>query len=450
MSSQRAGFLSSILMSTDRDSAYDYWVPDIGPAYGTSNLNPESVIIKAGYLVRNASISDGSLYVSADFNTSTSIEVIGAPADITKLFINGEEKAYPKTEIPLPALDLDLPNLSGLEWSYVDSLPEIKSDYDDSLWVVADHMNTTNPAGMPLLTPVSLYGSDYGFHVGALIYRGSFTSTGQESSLYISTRGGWAFASSVFLNGTPIGSFAGEMESEWNNATYDMPSLTAGSTYILTVIVDNMGLEEDTPGADDMKSPRGIIDYALTGSNSTGNAPISWKFTGNLGGEDYVDQIRGPLNEGGFFAERQGFTAANPPAEVLASGSPYTGLDTAGVNYYTANFSLALPCEKWDIPLSFVFKNSTTAKGYRALLYVNGWQFGRYVSNIGPQTRFPVPEGILNYKGTNWVGLMLWAYGKEGAKVEGFSLESGTPVLSGRSPVVLVESPGWSFRKGAY
>lgn len=407
-------------------------------------------MLKAGYLVRNASITNSSLYISADFNATTSIEVIGAHPGISNLFINGEEKTYPKAEVVLPALDLGLPDLSNLKWNYIDSLPEIKPEYDDSLWVLADHPNTTNPAAKPLLTPVSLYGSDYGFHVGALIYRGSFTSTSQENSLYISTRGGWAFASSVFLNDTLIGSFPGGMESEWSNATYSLPSLKGGSTYILTVLVDNMGLEEDTPGADDMKSPRGIIDYALTSSNSTGSTSISWKLTGNLGGEYYIDQTRGPLNEGGFFAERQGFTAPNPPIESFTAGSPYTGLDTAGVSYYTANFSLALPSEKWDIPLSFVFKNSTAARGYRVLLYVNGWQFGRYVANIGPQTHFPVPEGILNYKGSNWVGLVLWAYGPEGAKVEGFSLESGTPVLSGRSPVVLVESPGWTVREAAY
>ncbi|CAG8948755.1 hypothetical protein HYFRA_00001876 [Hymenoscyphus fraxineus] len=433
----------------DRNSAYDYWVPDIGPAYGTSYLNPESVIIKAGYLVRNASITEDCLYISADFNTSSSVEVIGAPSRISKLLINGEEQSYPKTEITLPALDLALPDLSGLDWSYVDSLPETKDGYDDSLWVIADHATTPNPVGMPLLTPVSLYGSDYGFHVGALVYRGSFTSTGLESSLYILTRGAWAFASSVFLNGTLIGSFPGEMESEWSNATYSIPALTSGSTYILTVVVDNMGLEEDTPGADDMKIPRGIIDYSLNCPNSTAT-PISWKLTGNLGGEDYIDQARGPLNEGGFFAERQGYTAPEPPLEVFTPGTPYTGFEGAGVVYYTANFSLALPSEAWDIPLSFVFSNTTDAIGYRALLYVNGWQFGRYVANIGPQTRFPVPEGILNYKGTNWVGLVLWAYGEEGAKLEGFTLEAGTPVLSGRSPVVLVDSPKWRLRDGAY
>ncbi len=30
---------------------------------------------------------------------------------------------------------------------------------------------------------------------------------------------------------------------------------------------------------------------------------------------------------------------------------------------------------------------------YRAQLWVNGYQFGKYVNHIGPQTKFPVPQG---------------------------------------------------------
>lgn len=58
-------------------------------------------------------------------------------------------------------------------------------------------------------------------------------------------------------------------------------------------------------------------------------------------------------------------------------------------------------------------------KAYRAQLFVNGYQYGKYVNHIGPQTSFPVPEGILNYRGTNWIGLSLWAHGEDGAKLDG-------------------------------
>jgi hypothetical protein len=57
-----------------------------------------------------------------------------------------------------------------------------------------------------------------------------------------------------------------------------------------------MGFEENgSAGTSDMKTPRGILDYSLSGHDKS---DISWKLTGNLGGEDYRDHTRGPLNEG--------------------------------------------------------------------------------------------------------------------------------------------------------
>ncbi|KAI1778918.1 hypothetical protein F4818DRAFT_437718 [Hypoxylon cercidicola] len=45
----------------------------------------------------------------------------------------------------------------------------------------------------------------------------------------------------------------------------------------------------------------------------------------------------------------------------------------------------------YDVPLSFAF--------------ANGYQFGKYVANLGPQTASPVPEGVLDQNGTNTVTL---------------------------------------------
>lgn len=105
----------------------------------------------------------------------------------------------------------------------------------------------------------------------------------------------------------------------------------------------------------------------------------------------------------------------------------------------------------WDIPLYFNFGNSTSPPpAYRAQLFVNGYQYGKYVSNIGPQTSYPVPEGILNYQGTNWLALSLWAQEYEGAKVESLELVHTTPVLTAFGPVDSVEQPQWKLRRGAY
>lgn len=76
--------------------------------------------------------------------------------------------------------------------------------------------------------------------------------------------------------------------------------------------------------------------------------------------------------------------------------------------------------------------------------------FNNQVNNIGPQTAFPVPEGILNYRGTNWIGLTLWALDSTGAKLESFQLVATAVIQSGYSEVTLSPMPAWEEREGAY
>jgi hypothetical protein len=357
---------------------------------------------------------------------------------------------------------VELPSLASQKWYSTDSLPEVQSSYNDAAWMSADMAKTCN-SHRDLTTPTSLYGSDYGFNTGSLLFRGHFTAAGNESSLSLQTQGGSAFGSSVWLDNTFIGSFVGFDAATIGNSTFKLPNLSAGSDHVLTVLIDHMGLDEDwVVGSETMKNPRGILNYDLSGRPQSA---ITWKIAGNLGGEDFLDKIRGPLNEGAMYAERQGYHLPNPPVtnpDWKQSGGPTEGIASAGVAWYVTNFDLNMP-EGYDIPLSIQFTNSSTtpastaeygtgstAPAYRVQLYVNGWQFGKYVHNIGPQTKFPVPEGIWNYHGTNWVAISLWALEKDGAKVEGVELVAGHPVLTGREKVQVVDSPAWSQRQGAY
>jgi hypothetical protein len=72
------------------------------------------------------------------------------------------------------------------------------------------------------------------------------------------------------------------------------------------------------------------------------------------------------------------------------------------------------------------------------------------VSNLGPKNEFPVPEGILNYNGTNWIAVSLWALEGAGTRMAKFALEIDKPVLSGyRKPALSPHTP-WKYRDGAY
>ena len=404
--------------------------------------------------MRTAYLKDSDLHITADFNATTPIEVIGAPESAENLYINNEKVSHNvdkngiwTSEVDYTPPEISLPSLKDLEWKYLDTLPEIQSSYDDSAWPNADKSTTSNTL-RPLDTPTSLYSSDYGFHAGYLVYRGSFVAQGNETSFFIRTQGGQAFGSSVWLNQTLLGSWTGLNKDSDNNSTYQLPHLEQGKTYVITVVVDNMGLDENgTVGEDEMKKPRGILDYLLSGREADA---ITWKLTGNHGGEDYHDKVRGPLNEGGLYAERHGFHQPEPPSADWKSSSPLDRLSEPGIGFYSAKLDLDIP-RGWDVPVYFNFGNSTaTTSPYRVQLYVNGYQYGKYVSNIGPQTSYPVPEGILNHRGTNWIAVSLWALESVGAKLENFELSHETPVKTGMKEVESSEQPKYEERQGAY
>ena len=45
------------------------------------------------------------------------------------------------------------------------------------------------------------------------------------------------------------------------------------------------------------------------------------------------------------------------------------------------------------------------------------YQYGKFVPHIGPQTRFPIPPGIVNNRGKNTLSLAIWAQTENGAKL---------------------------------
>lgn len=77
------------------------------------------------------------------------------------------------------------------------------------------------------------------------------------------------------------------------------------------------------------------------------------------------------------------------------------------------------------------------------------YNYGKYVSHIGPQTRFPIPPGIINPRGNNTLALSLWAQDDTyGAKLSSITLikygvyETGFEGGFGRDWSHL--QPGWN------
>ncbi|KAJ5413180.1 hypothetical protein N7465_005485 [Penicillium sp. CMV-2018d] len=448
-----------------RNEAYNYWVMELpvsSPIGNYSSPSKSLVVVKAGYLIRTADLINKQLRLTGDVNATTEIEVISTPATTLKgITFNGEVLHTSKTPngnlqgtVKYNPPKLDIPDLSNLKWKFIDSLPEIQASYDDSAWTPCIRSSTHNPRQLD--TPSSLYSMDYGYHTGSLLYRGHFNANGQESNVWLNVSGGVGFGHSVWLNNTFLGSWVGSSDNTSVVHNISLSSvLSQGSPYVISVLIDHMGQDEEAPGTDAIKFPGGILNYGISGHTQS---EVLWKLTGNLGGEQYQDLARGPLNEGGMYAERQGYHYPNPPSSKWDLSNPVTdGLSHAGVGFFVASFRLGIP-SGWDVPMSVVFNNSirnstkdnTRGNNYRCQLFVNGYQFGKYIHNLGPQTAFPIPEGILNHEGDNHIALTIWAQDKEGATLGKLELVPTSVIRSGYNRPQAAPQPLWTKRAQSY
>lgn len=375
-----------------RNEAYNLWVLELPSdnAFGNfTSMTQNHVLVGGGYLMRSAKIVGTKLELIGDINATTTIEVISAPTLVESISFNGLHSPISKTKIGSSTFTveynpprIEIPSISELEWKYVDSLPEVHLDFNDTLYTTLAQIESNNPRN--LSTPTSLYAMDYGYHTGSFIYRGHFIANGQETSAWFNTSGGDGYGHSIWLNQSFFGSWVGEASVQTNVHDVTFPrKLEQGKPYVLTILIDHMGYDEEAPGTDAIKFPRGILNFNISGHSQE---DITWKMTGNFGGEQYVDLTRGPLNEGSMYAERQGYHLPSPPDEEWKLANPVNdGIEKAGVGFFAASFDLNIPAG-WDVPMSFVFNtsNNSSVDGYsgtsnfRCQLYVNGYQFGKY------------------------------------------------------------------------
>lgn len=169
---------SQLILFADPITAATFWAPAIRDETSSTISGLENfwqfgtnttVLVGGPYLVRNATISQGTLELNGDLNASVPLTVY-APLSVLGVKWNG--KLVPTvglgtgilkgqlTESSSVKKGVSLPKLTG--WKYADSLPEVQSDFDDSDWIVANK-TTTNINVKPLFGDGRvLYGCDYG------------------------------------------------------------------------------------------------------------------------------------------------------------------------------------------------------------------------------------------------------------------------------------------------
>lgn len=50
-------------------------------------------------------------------------------------------------------------------------------------------------------------------------------------------------------------------------------------------------------------------------------------------------------------------------------------------------------------------------RAYRVQIFLNGWNMGQYVNDVGPQHTFVLPNGILRTRGANTLALAVLSDG---------------------------------------
>jgi hypothetical protein len=422
-----------LLLGTD-ETAAAFWQPSSG------------VLVRGTSLVRSAAVRGGTVALRADTAHAGDVEVF-APA--SRLTVNGAHVSVRTTAsgslqgwLPGPKA-VRLPALTG--WRTRAEAPEAAPGFEDSRWTVAD--KTTSLSPFPPKTLPVLYADEYGYHYGSVWYRGHFTASGAETAVSLNAITGKRGRYLVWLNGHYLGAAAGGVQADSdapvnpNPGPGDFPIpaglLEQGAPATLSVLVENMGHNDDWTAEESRhRQPRGLVGASVTGAGTGSSTPISWKIQGAAGGENLVDKVRGPLNNGGLYGERTGWHLPGYPDRSWAAGAP--GAVTPGVTWYRTSFRLDLP-KSQDTAVALRF-GGAIPQGARVNFFLNGWNLGLYGADIGPQTEFTLPAGLLRQDGRNTLALAVIA--EQNASIGPLSLVTvGTQ--RGGVPVSDVPSPGY-------
>ncbi|KAJ9478783.1 Beta-galactosidase [Pseudozyma hubeiensis] len=446
-------------------------------------LSDENVILLKVDLLRNATYSTTSrpldtIHLWGSVSNETTAAMMALPG-LKHVFWNGKQiEASPQCDSewfytlklpgpPQAALDWTPPKLSDLDWRWRDSIPEAQAAFDDADWVDANKTRSFNPyAHDPSLDTqgVILFASEYGFHANNIVWRGRFsTPSHPPSDVYIKVEGGRSSAFSVWLNGVYSGSAESDREKSASGADFSIPpqTLYAKDENVITILQDHMGIEmeagqlpigfaDEDRALEAVKLPRGIVAFSFPSLRTSERTEpeVRWKVQGNFRGESAPDRVRRSLNEGGLRAEVEGWHLPGFDASEWSSVKDSRG-ERGRVVFYRTTFSLDL-AEGIDLGLTFAF-NEVKGKKFRAQLYVNGWQMGKYVNHLGPQRRFPVHSGVVELRGKNEVGVSVWSLDEEELNWdprEGLTLEVDHLMSGEARDGYRLEAGGWDELRG--
>ncbi|TQK11846.1 beta-galactosidase-like protein [Herbaspirillum sp. SJZ107] len=405
-----------LLLLADEKTSTRFWTADTGAG---------RMLQLGGALLRSARIEGGRLALSGD-TTEDGILELWAPV-VTSVSFNGAPmatSAQPDGSLRTGTVKgpdaIRLPDLATLAWTRRMDSPEAQPGFDDSAWIRADHRGSAAQTWtLPERGQPTLAMSDYGFHHGDVWYRGrADIKAGGKHELDLFYGGGGGGMLQVWIDGR----FASQHELDTGRAfpeTTDSVKLQLGAlapgAHTIAVMVRNNSHNWDLMADDAHREARGLIAASLSvrGGQRFG-VPIAWRLQGRRGGEDGSDQLRGPLNNGGLYGEREGWHLPANPGAGWTAAKPGAAPPAAGTYWLRTQVKLDLP-KGHDIQLGLAFGDTAKPRSdrdNRAVIFVNGWNMGQFAANIGPQRVFVIPPGIIDPNGDNSIALAVTTDGK--------------------------------------
>ncbi|MGW1871916.1 glycoside hydrolase family 35 protein [Streptomyces sp. NPDC001975] len=427
-----------------------------------------TLLVYGPALLRHAKLSGGTVQLTGDTVGASGVEVWG-PRGISSVTWNGRpvqtrvtlsESLVATSDLagaPKPAL----PVLAG--WRRKTENPESAPTFDDSSWVVADKKTSFSTTAVPDGQPV-LFADDYGFHYGDVWYRARVDGDLEDlESLSLAYSTGTQGMLMAWLDGKPLGSHrmpvpdtktvrqgswaataefsVAGLRKQWTKEAEQASQMASQKDaekarreqqkHVLSVLVRRMQHDMDGRSLDTHKVARGLTAVTFKGASPK----VSWR----IQGETAPDPVRGPLNNGGLYGEREGWHLPGfadggwEPAELPRADK---GM---GVTWYRTGFKPAVP-DGVDASVGLVLEDDP-ARAYRVQIFLNGWNLGQYVNDVGPQHTFVLPNGILRTRGANTLALAVLSDGTSefGPGVVRLELLGSA---AGGVPVASVDSPG--------
>ncbi|WP_194949893.1 beta-galactosidase [Actinomyces trachealis] len=387
------------------------------------------VAVEGVELARTATFEGTKLALTGSVSQASNLRVL-APAGTTAVTWNGAD---------LGALTqgVSTSSLTGPAAVAEQTLSFVKQednayaavDYDDSAWTTADdtaskqsedyqgiirYANRDRNQQGPGEAGVVLDSNHYGFHNGSVWYRAHYTAATNDPTLSIKAtasngapgQGKNPGFAQVWVNGKYAGAVSAK--GGWERVQSPTGSVKAGQPVVVAVLVNNLGISLDWNNgawgsASQSKENRGLYDARLNASG-----PVTWKIMGapTTSAKDPANPSGTIYNNGGLQGEKAGWYGRTFDDSTWA---PATDLHAAtpGVTWYRAKVNLDVP-EGQDTAFRLNLNSASFASRAdhsQATIFVNGWNTGVYIGDMGPQNSFTVPQGFLNLKGENTIAI---------------------------------------------